>query len=295
MFFIDYFMNCCLIKKNNFVEIYQDDSILFDKVDLNLKIENSDILFDNNNSTIYKLNGYIYKKHIPYKKKKYLDIINELKNLNNSLFLIPLEIFGTNSNYIIEKLNYVSNGDLLEYIMTKKLSFYEKNIIIKKLLKIIKDLHNYGYSHRDLKPENILIDNNQDLILADFDFTCRYNCNDNFNSGTLKYAAPEIIKYNELKLSDWRKIDIWSLGIILYIILLDRFPWIEATIKSNDFKNYTTFKKKNKYFKEILKNKYANYEFAKYELDRYSHILSHMLSIIIDNRYDINLIEKLLN
>ena len=68
MFFIDYFMNCCLIKKNNFVEIYQDDSILFDKVDLNLKIENSDILFDNNNSTIYKLNGYIYKKHIPYKK-----------------------------------------------------------------------------------------------------------------------------------------------------------------------------------------------------------------------------------
>ena len=82
-------------------------------------------------------------------------------------------------------------------------------------------------AHRDLKPENILLEssnkNNFDVKIADFGFACLFDPEQGLTTvlGSPLYMAPEIIKgevYNE-------KVDIWSIGVITYMILSGRNPF----------------------------------------------------------------------
>lgn len=100
-----------------------------------------------------------------------------------------------------------------------------------KLITIIKDLHNLNIIHRDIKPSNILVkrdihNNIQDINLIDF--SCSAICSKKFISGkcgTKKYMAPEINKkYNN-------KIDIYSLGIVLYAMLCGEHPFYDVNNK----------------------------------------------------------------
>ncbi len=91
--------------------------------------------------------------------------------------------------------------------------------------------HNNGICHRDLKPENILFVNEQQesnyVKLIDFGLSKLFSrANNKMSSivGTIYYMSPEIISgfYNE-------KCDVWSAGVILYIILTGRPPFIGRT------------------------------------------------------------------
>lgn len=88
-------------------------------------------------------------------------------------------------------------------------------------------MHGRNIAHRDLKPENILLvsKDNDDLTIkvTDFGFSCFYDpdLGLEIQLGTALYMAPEIIKgqkYNE-------KADIWSIGIISYMLLSGRVPY----------------------------------------------------------------------
>nr|XP_039260415.1 testis-specific serine/threonine-protein kinase 6-like [Styela clava] len=92
-------------------------------------------------------------------------------------------------------------------------------------------LHRRGVAHRDLKIENILIDEEQNIKLCDFGFSkvCQQNGNLGPNSdtfcGSLGYCAPEILlrtPYNP-----W-KTDIWSLGVVLYKMVIGGMPFGEG-------------------------------------------------------------------
>ena len=96
---------------------------------------------------------------------------------------------------------------------------------------VLSYLNTKKVAHRDLKLENILIDNDLNLKVADFGFaTYKHFSKLKSYRGTKTYMAPEI---KEGKTYDGRQIDIFSVGVILFIIVLGIFPFQEA--KPDDY------------------------------------------------------------
>lgn len=128
-----------------------------------------------------------------------------------------------NRYYLITEL--CTGGELFDEI-AKKTVFNEKDaaIIIEQVLEAIAYCHNKSIVHRDLKPENILIDssNNNNIKVIDFGtsqkMSQKYKMNQAF--GTSYYIAPEVLvtDYDE-------KCDVWSIGVIMYILLSGKPPF----------------------------------------------------------------------
>ena len=94
-----------------------------------------------------------------------------------------------------------------------------------------------GVAHRDLKPENLLLDENFNLKLADFGFAGPLAGRDGSGYlqtklGTANYMAPEI---HEEKPYNGRQVDLFSLGIILFILVAQSPPFNVAIIQQDPF------------------------------------------------------------
>lgn len=92
------------------------------------------------------------------------------------------------------------------------------------MLSAIAYCHSTSIVHRDLKPENLLLDskNNNTIKVIDFGTSARFDPTKKMKQtfGTAYYIAPEVLtsEYNE-------KCDLWSIGVILYILLSGRPPF----------------------------------------------------------------------
>jgi serine/threonine protein kinase len=107
---------------------------------------------------------------------------------------------------------------------------------LSQMCTVLEYMHGKGVVHRDLKLENILVDDNMDLKVADFGFaTFRKVHSLKSYRGTMTYMAPEI---KEGKTYDGMQIDMFSTGVILFIIVQGIFPFKEA--------------KKDEYFYNLL-------------------------------------------
>jgi len=95
-----------------------------------------------------------------------------------------------------------------------------------QMLDAMEYMHSNRVAHRDLKLENILIDEKMNLKLADFGFACYKNidCLKSYR-GTFTYMAPEI---KEGKQYNGTQVDLFSFGVILFIIVQGIFPFKEA-------------------------------------------------------------------
>tara|TARA_B100001758_G_C18101504_1_gene448694 strand:+ start:28 stop:375 length:348 start_codon:yes stop_codon:yes gene_type:complete len=109
-----------------------------------------------------------------------------------------------------------------------------------------------------------------------------YNNDEYFRGGTQQYACPEI--FNNEIINDWRKTDIWSLGIIIFTILMNEFPWVRAdTTHCSIFKDYYNLKEKSLFW--------VNYNIEPV----YKKILLHSLDIDPNKRYNIDELQLLID
>jgi serine/threonine protein kinase len=97
--------------------------------------------------------------------------------------------------------------------------------IFTQLVGAVSYVHNMSCVHRDLKLENILLDKNENVKLCDFGFTREYEGKASYLQtfcGTMCYSAPEMLKGEKYA---GEKVDVWSLGVILYALLCGELPF----------------------------------------------------------------------
>src|SRR5271156_3653986 len=125
---------------------------------------------------------------------------------------------------IIMVLEY-AGGELFDYIVQNgKMREDEARRFFQQIICAVEYCHRHKIVHRDLKPENLLLDQNMNVKIADFGLS-NIMTDGNFlktSCGSPNYAAPEVISG---KLYAGPEVDVWSCGVILYVLLVGRLPF----------------------------------------------------------------------
>ena len=123
-------------------------------------------------------------------------------------------------NFLLE---YAENGTLYSLIQEEKgFSEYKAYTYFIQIVNAVYFLHQNNIIHRDIKPENILIGENGLLKLCDFGWAKELTVNNRSTfCGTIEYMAPEIVGSEKYDYS----VDVWSLGILLYELLMGHSPF----------------------------------------------------------------------
>ena len=132
-------------------------------------------------------------------------------------------------NLVYIMLEYIDGGllfDLCQTVGDKGFTEDNARFIFTQIVELVSYLHAKGVAHRDLKLESILVDKNLRVKVIGFgSATFKHVRNLESYRGTFGYMAPEILsskKYNGFKT------DIFSLGVILFILLKGHYPFQEA-------------------------------------------------------------------
>jgi calcium/calmodulin-dependent protein kinase I len=156
------------------------------------------------------------------------DEIEILREIDHENIINLFDVFDeTQFYYLVTEL--MQGGELFDRIVTK--TFYnekEARDVCQTLFKALNYCHMKNVAHRDLKPENLLLmskTSDHDIKIADFGFAKRITSEHCLitQCGTPGYVAPEIlhgVPYGS-------KADMWSLGVIAYILLGGYPPFIE--------------------------------------------------------------------
>ncbi|KAI3692106.1 hypothetical protein L6452_31915 [Arctium lappa] len=142
------------------------------------------------------------------------------------------EVLATKSKiyYVME---YVSGGELFAKVANGgRLKEDVARKYFQQLISAVDFCHSRGVSHRDIKPENLLLNGNDDLKITDFGFSAlpeqkRYDGLLHTQCGTPAYVAPEVLRK---KGYDGAKADIWSCGVVLYVLLAGFLPFQDENL-----------------------------------------------------------------
>ena len=169
------------------------------------------------------------------------EIINEiniLMKMDHPNIVKIFEFYNSSTHYYLIT-EYCEGGSLFDLIINNNGPFTEiqASYIMHQILSVVNYCHKMKIIHRDLKPENILINKNENgfvkIKICDFGTSLMFNRGDIQNKivGSIYYIAPEVLqkKYNS-------KCDLWSCGVIMYILLTGVPPF-----GGND--NHTIIKK----------------------------------------------------
>lgn len=139
------------------------------------------------------------------------------------------EVFLT-QRYLGIAMEYAAGGDMFEYVVRKGgLRESEARWFFQQLIVAVDYIHRMGVANRDIKLENTLLDGSPRPLIKICDFG--YSKHEKFQSapgsrvGTPAYLAPEVIMTTKGKTYDGKVADIWSCGVMLYVMLVGAYPF----------------------------------------------------------------------
>lgn len=123
------------------------------------------------------------------------------------------------------------------------------HLYFQQLIGAVSYMHSKGVGHRDIKPENILLSAEGNLKIADFGLATLFSHNgqtklNTTSCGSPPYTAPEVVALNSTTPTKLNKgyrgdlVDIWSCGIVLFVLLVGNTPWDEPLDRSYEFHEY---------------------------------------------------------
>ncbi|XP_010252111.1 PREDICTED: CBL-interacting protein kinase 18-like [Nelumbo nucifera] len=129
-------------------------------------------------------------------------------------------------------MEYCKGGELFNKVAKGKLKEDVARKYFQQLISAVDFCHSRGVYHRDLKPENLLLDDNGNLKVSDFGLSAlaeskRQDGLLHTTCGTPAYVAPEVISR---KGYDGPKADIWSCGVILFVLLAGYLPFHDPNL-----------------------------------------------------------------
>ena len=159
--------------------------------------------------------------------------------------------------------------------------------ITKQILEGLYFIHNNKIIHMDIKQQNILIDNNLAVKITDFSISLSYDKIKSHEkiklpfAGTNPYMSPEVLKKAYIDIEDANKIDMFSLGVMLYNLSIGDFPYkLNENAKKNFDEIYEKIQKNELEFPENKNNtKKYSYLFIKF--------LKNLLEKNIKNRISV--------
>ncbi|KAL7986804.1 hypothetical protein Chor_013087 [Crotalus horridus] len=162
--------------------------------------------------------------------------IDILAKVNHHSIIKTYEIFETSNGKVYIVMELGVQGDLLEFI---KLKGEMPEDIARKMFRqlgtAIKYCHDNDIVHRDLKCENLLLDKDYHIKLSDFGFAKRLVRDEDGKiiysktfCGSAAYAAPEVLQGIPYEPKIY---DMWSLGVILYIMVCGSMPYDDSNIR----------------------------------------------------------------
>ena len=244
---------------------------------------------------------YVYKSMVKKTKKnvamKIISIKENKKNTNEVNIhskLKHINIIDFYANFEIKKneldciiIDYCKLGNLIEFqnnlIKKNYLSETMLCFFVYQILDGLNYLHRNKIGHLDLKPQNIVVD--EYLVIKIIDFTISLNYSKIKSTkiklprmGTSFFMAPEVLNSDIINVKDINKVDLYSLGVIIYFLAFGYFPF---DLDKDDIKDYTKIYQKIK--NELKIDNEDNY-YSPYFID----FIQKLLENDINKRIDIN-------
>ncbi|KAF1382679.1 hypothetical protein PFLUV_G00146270 [Perca fluviatilis] len=147
-----------------------------------------------------------------------------MKLLNHPHIIKLYQVMETKDMlYIVTE--YAKNGEMFDHLTSNgRMSEDEARKKFWQILTAVDYCHRHHIVHRDLKTENLLLDASMNIKLADFGFGNFYNAGEPLSTwcGSPPYAAPEVFEGKEY---EGPQLDIWSLGVVLYVLVCGSLPF----------------------------------------------------------------------
>ena len=260
------------------------------------QLENFEFLDSGGESNVYNVRIKESKKKCVMKliindlreKRNYkeINISKKLKHKNIIDLLYHTQLNNTESYIII--MENASLGNLRNFLYNKlKKDYFSETMlcfITFQILNALKYLQNQKVVHYDIKPANIIINDKLDIKLIDFSVSLNYSKNTNSDiklkfAGTPFYMPPEVIKRKTVKLKYVNKIDMYSLGVLLFRFAFCYYPY---NLKNEDIDDYD--KIYNKIMDNNLEINNENREYSQY----FINFLKKLLEKDITKRINID-------